>query len=253
MSPQRTGLGYSRRGLMRRFLQWLSRVGFRLLTNLEIYGEENFPESGPLIVVANHFSFIDPAALVRVVPWPLEFIGGAQMPFAPKMVTLIPRLWGVISVYRGTGSRAALRGGEEILNAGGILGVFPEGGFWTPVLRPARPGAAYLAARTGAKLLPIGIDGLTEALPSLFRGRRATVILRVGKPFGPLKVSGKGRERREQIDEIGHQIMRRIAELIPPEKRGHYSDDPAVREAAKGTEVYPWASQQEGEVNGRVR
>ena len=68
------------------------------------------------------------------------------------------------------------------------------------------------------------------------------MIVRVGKPFGPFSVNGRGRERRQQLDEIGHEIMRRIADLIPPERRGHYSDDPAIREAAKGTEVYPWAN-----------
>jgi hypothetical protein len=51
---------------------------------------------------------------------------------------------------------------------------------------------------------------------------------------------------------IGHEIMRHIAELLPPEKRGHYSDDPAIREAAKGTEVYPWAHAVEGEYQGEI-
>jgi len=46
--------------------------------------------------------------------------------------------------------------------------------------------------------------------------------------------------------------MRHIAELIPPEKRGHYSDDPAIREAAMGTEIYPWADKVEGEVVGEI-
>jgi hypothetical protein len=62
----------------------------------------------------------------------------------------------------------------------------------------------------------------------------------IGKVFGPFSTSGRGKERREQLDEIGHTIMRKIADLIPPEKRGYYSDDPAIREAAKGTEIYPW-------------
>jgi 1-acyl-sn-glycerol-3-phosphate acyltransferase len=243
---------FPRRSLMRRFLQWFARFGFGLLTHLEIVGEENFPPSGPLILVANHFSFLDAAAVVRVAPWPLDFLGGAQMPHAPKIVTFIPRLWGYLPVYRGTGSRTALRAGEKIIDQGGILGVFPEGGNWAGVLRPARPGAAYLAVNTGARLLPIGLYGLDEAFPTLFRMRRPKITIRVGKPFGPFTATGGGRERRKQIDEIGHEIMRQIAELVPPERRGHYSDDPAIREAAKGTEIYPWGDQKEGEVKGKV-
>jgi 1-acyl-sn-glycerol-3-phosphate acyltransferase len=143
-------------------------------------------------------------------------------------------------VLRGTGSRYALRGAEAVLKQGGVLGIFPEAGNWATVLRPARPGAAFLAARTGATLLPMGFDGLTEIFPRLRQGRRAQATVRIGEPFGPFSVSGRGRKRRRQLDEIGHEIMRHIAELIPPEKRGFYSDDPAIREAAKGTEIYPW-------------
>ena len=239
---------FPRRSPMRRFLQWLSRFGFGLLSDLEVVGEENFPPSGPLIIVANHFHFLDPPAVVRIAPWPLDFLGGAHMPNVPQIFTIIPRMWGILPVYRGTGSRAALRAGEQILKKGGVLGVFPEGGSWAGVLRPPRPGAAYVAVHTGARLLPIGLDGTAEALPTLFRGRRPKVTIRVGEPFGPFEVAGKGRERREQLDEIGHEIMRHIAELIPPEKRGYYSDDPAIREAAKGTEIYPWGDQIEGKV-----
>ncbi|MGD8455957.1 MAG: lysophospholipid acyltransferase family protein [Anaerolineales bacterium] len=252
MGKERSQVGFPQRKPLRRFMQWLAKVAFWLLTDQEIIGQENFPPSGPLIVVANHFSFVDPAAVVRIAPWPLEFVGGAHMPHAPKIIAFIPRLWGYLPVYRGTGSHTALRDGEKIINRGGVLGVFPEGGNWAQVLRPARPGAAFLAAHTNAKLLPIGLHGMDQAFPTLFRGRRPKVTFRIGKPFGPFRITAKGRERRKQIDEIGHEIMRRIAALIPPQKRGHYSDDPAIREAAEGTEIYPWANKREGEVRGKV-
>jgi hypothetical protein len=86
----------------------------------------------------------------------------------------------------------------------------------------------------------MGFHGLLDVFPRLRDRRRARVTLRVGKPFGPFHVTGRGRARRQQLEEIGHEIMGRIAELIPPERRGHYSDDPAIRAAAQGTEVYPW-------------
>jgi 1-acyl-sn-glycerol-3-phosphate acyltransferase len=194
-----------------------------------------------LLVVANHFSYIDPVAMVRVAPWPLEFVGGFRTPNAPVWTALIPKMWGFLPVFRGTGSRHALRVAQRVLNQGGVLGIFPEAGNWAAVLRPARPGAAFLATQTGARILPMGFDGLTEIFPRLRKGRRARVTLRIGEPFGPFCVTGRGRERRRQLDEIGHEIMRHIAELLPPERRGHYSDDPAIREAAKGTEIYPWA------------
>ena len=221
-------------------MRQLSKVAFAILADLRIIGRENLPEGGPLLLVANHFSFIDPVAMVSTSPWPVDFIGGFHTPFAPPATTWIPRLWGYYPVYRGTASSDALRAAEAVLSQGGVLGIYPEAGSWAAVLRPPRPGAAFLAARTGAPLVPMGFDGLVDIFPSLRRGKRARATIRIGKPFGPYQTSGRGRERRRQLDEIGHEIMRRIADLIPPERRGHYSEDPGIRAAAKGTEVYPW-------------
>ncbi len=237
---------YPRRRLIRSILRRLAGAAFWVLTDWEVVGQENLPEGGPLLVVGNHFSFIDPVAMIRATPWPLEFVGGFEMPNAPPIVRWIPKLWGRYPVRRGTGSRYALRGARAVIEQGGVLGIFPEAGNWATVLRPARPGAAFLAAQTGAPVLPIGFDGLTEVFPRLRRGGRARVTARIGKLFGPFSATGRGRERRRQLDQIGDRIMERIAELIPPERRGHYSDDPAIREAAKGTEIYPWDDEPEG-------
>jgi 1-acyl-sn-glycerol-3-phosphate acyltransferase len=231
---------YPRRRAIRAVLQRLARLAFALLTRLEIVGQENLPQGGPLIVVANHFSFIDPVAMVRTSPWPLEFVGGFQMPNAPPALTWIPKVWGYYPVHRGTFSTDALRAAEAVLAQRGVLGIFPEAGNWATVLRPARPGTAFLAVRSGAPILPMGFNGLPEVFPSLRRGRRARVTLRIGKVFGPFQAAGRGRERRQQLDAIGHRIMEHIAPLISPERRGHYSDDPAIRAAAQGTEIYPW-------------
>jgi len=204
-------------------------------------------------MVGNHFSFVDPVCFVRVAPPTLEFVGGADTPHAPKLTRIIPFLWGYHPLYRGTGAKESLRAAEGILKQGGILGIFPEAGNWAAVLRPARPGTAFLASRTGASLLPVGLVGMNDVFPSLSRGRRAKIQINIGKPFGPFKADGHGQKYRNQLDEIGHEIMRHIAALLPQEKRGHYSDNPAIREAAKGTEVYPWADKIEGQVTGTVR
>jgi len=236
---------YPRRRLVRTALQKLVKPIFAALANLDIAGEENLPDGGPLLVVANHFSFVDPAAMIRAVPWPLEFIGGFQMPNAPAAVRGLPKLWGYYPVHRGSFSTDSLRAAEAILEQDGVLGIFPEAGNWATVLRPARPGAAFLAVRTGARILPMGFANLNQIFPTLRKGRRARIAIRIGRPFGPFHAEGRGRDRRPKLEAIGHEIMERIAELIPPEKRGHYSDDPAIRAAAEGTEIYPWAANPE--------
>ena len=236
---------------MRRLIKYLSIAAFGLLIDLEIEGRENLPDGGPLLVIANHFSFIDPVAVIRALPYPIEFVGGAVFPHAPKIVQALPKFWGYYPVFRGTGSRYALKAAEQILNQDGVLGIMPEGGSWAEVLRPARPGAAYLASRTGTRILPLGIYGLNDIFP-LQWGKRAKAVVKIGKPVGPFKASGKGRNHREQLEQIGLELMKSIAALLPDHFRGFLADDPATREAAVGTEIYPWSDLVEGQVEGEV-
>jgi 1-acyl-sn-glycerol-3-phosphate acyltransferase len=251
MPEDQREIKYPRRLLIRAILRFLSVPAFNILTEMEIIGEENLPDKGPFLIVGNHFSFIDPVAFVRIAKWPLEFVGGAVFPHAPTIVKFIPKMWGYYPLYRGTGSRYALKAAESILKQDGILGIFPEGGNWAEVLRPPRPGAAYLAVRTGVPILPVGLYGFNDVFP-IRLGKRAKVTIHIGKLIGPFIISGHGRERREKLDKLGHEIMSQLASLLPEELRGFYSEDPAIREAAKGTEKYPWQDKVEGEVEGRV-
>lgn len=237
----RKHIPYPRRQLIRRILKSGIALAFGILADVKINGRENLPKGGPLIVVGNHFHFLDPLMFVHVLPYPAEFIGGAKMPNAPAATHFLQRMFGVIPTARGSVSRDTLYGAESILKQNGVLGIFPEGGSWATVLRPPRPGAAFLAWRTGARILPIGIDGSVGFFKHIGK-RRAPVTLNIGQPFGPLSNASNGRPSREELDEMGHEIMRHIAELIPPEKRGFYSDDPAIRAAALGTEIYPFAN-----------
>ncbi|MBU1050037.1 1-acyl-sn-glycerol-3-phosphate acyltransferase [Candidatus Bipolaricaulota bacterium] len=223
--------------MIRGFIRFL----FTFLVKVRIEGEDNIPESGPLIVAANHFHFVDPLAVIYAMPWPLDFIGGFHMRFAPLIVRWLPRLWGLYRVRREGSSRDALRQAEEALLAGGILGIFPEGGSWATVLRPPRPGSAFLATRTQARILPVGLDGLPQIFPCLKRLKRATVTIRIGKPIGPFALSAKGRAGRVELDLIGEAILRAIAELIPLTVRGVYSNDPVLRRKAEEVAAYPWA------------
>lgn len=231
---------YPRRRFIRGLIKPILAAAFSALSDFVIEGAENLPQNGPLLVAANHFSFVDPPAVIRAMPWPLDFVGGFQMPNAPATVTFLPKVWGYYPVFRGRSSRTALVAAQAVMAQQGVLGIFPEGGSWATVLRPPRPGVAFLAARTGAKILPVGLDGCDQLFPRLRRGVRGKITVRIGKPFGPVEMGSRTREDRRLMDELGHDLMRKIAALLPPEKRGYYSDDPAIREAAKGTEIYPW-------------
>jgi hypothetical protein len=93
-----------RRRPLRFVMQKLSIPAFDLLTRLEINGAENLPKEGPLLVVGNHFSFIDPVTFVRLAPWPLDFVGGAANPHAPLWTRIIPFLWGYLGDHSPAGT-----------------------------------------------------------------------------------------------------------------------------------------------------
>jgi 1-acyl-sn-glycerol-3-phosphate acyltransferase len=237
---------YPRRLAIRAVLRAGIAAGLAALTDFHIEGRENLPAAGPLLIIGNHFNFLDPVAVIHITRYPLEFIGGRQAPNAPGIVSWFRNVWGILPATRGGASRDALLSAQRFLEQKGVMCIFPEGGSWASVLRPPRPGAALVAARSNVPLLPLGLDGFTEVFPSLRRGKRARVTVRIGKPFGPYSFDARDRSARQAIEAFGHEMMRRVAELIPPERRGYYSDDPTIRAAAKGTEIYPWDDKVEG-------
>jgi 1-acyl-sn-glycerol-3-phosphate acyltransferase len=93
-----------------------------------------------------------------------------------------------------------------------------------PQLITPRPGAAYLAVRSGAPVLPTAFLGTEKILTNVRRLRRTPVKMIIGPVFGPLVIdpSLPKAERRERLDELGHEMMRHMAALIPPENRGPY-------------------------------
>lgn len=236
---------YPRRRVVRTILKNMIRAAFLTISDFVVQGKENLPKTGPLMVIGNHFNFLDPVAVISTMPYPIEFVGGTQMPNAPMGLAWITRLYGVLPVHRGSISREMLFASKKILDQKGVLAIFPEAGSWAQVLRPARPGAAYLASCTKAAILPLGLDGFTEVFPCLRAGKRARVIVNIGKPLEPMFVSERGESDRGKLAEIGNVLMTSIADLIPPERRGHFSTDAAIRMAAQGTEIYPWDTIQE--------
>lgn len=229
-------VSYPRRRVVRFILRMLTGLAFAALGRLRIEGRENLPNGEPFIMVANHFHFADPAALLWLSRRQVEFVGGRVFVFAPRIVHFFPYLWGYMQAFRGGYSRNTLRASLGVLDQGGIVALFPEGGTWAQVLRPPRPGAAYLAVESGVSVVPVGLDGMTD----LFKRWRPELTIRVGKPIGPFATTAEGAGRRAEIDGVSEAIMQAIAELIPPERHGVYSDDETLRQQGEKVADFPF-------------
>ena len=218
---------HPRNQFRRGFLRGGIAAAVKLILDYKVYGTENLPEKGPLLIVGNHFHFLDTIGPIHTTKYPLEFIGDAEMPNAPMSMKLFPRLWQTLRILQGTANLEAMRAAETILEQDGILVIFPEGHVHTPPLTAPLPGAAFMALRLGVPILPIGT--YSEDDWDLFgtitkKRRRARVVTRIGEVFGPLAVGEAGKlPGREEVKAAGKIIMEKIANQLPVSARGSYS------------------------------
>jgi len=193
---------------------------YRLLARIEAVGLENFDVSGPCLIVANHLSVFDPPLLL--VLFPGEARGFAAEKYRRHFLFgPVLHYVGAIFIRRGEVDRRALRMGLGVLREGGTLGLAPEGTrSKTGRLQQAKEGAAYLASRTGATIVPVGITGTERMVNDLKRFRRGQVRVVVGKPFKLPHADGP--VRGPQLAVYTDLIMCRLAALLPESYRGYY-------------------------------
>lgn len=208
----------------RRFLRFLLKtIAFSFLIKIErVEGLQNIPKTGPAILFFNHIAFVDPIVLVYVVPRNIVPLAKIEVYDYP-VIGIFPQLWGVIPVRREEVDRRAIKRALDVLAAGEILLVAPEG-TRNHELQPGKEGLAYLASRSGAPVLPVMMEGTPgfPALPFSKRWRQGGVHVRFGRPFHyrpELKRAG-----RDVLSKMLDEAMYRLAAMIPENRRGVYSD-----------------------------
>ncbi len=147
----------------------------------EIYGAENVPQSGPVVVVSNHASYFDPPIVSMCVRRPVAYMAKEELFNIPILGQAI-KLYGAYPVSRGNADRTAIRSALEYLNNGWAVGVFLQG-TRTPDGRITDPkrGALLLAAKAKAPILPVslwGTEGILEKGSSL--PRAVPITMRIG-------------------------------------------------------------------------
>ena len=209
-------------------------------------GSDQVPRNGPAIVVANHRSYFDTAAIALAIApagRPLRFLGKKEVFDAP-VVGQIARAMGGIRVERGSGSAEPLWQAARALEAGELVAMMPQGTiprgrrFYEPELR-GRPGAARLAAMTGAPLVPIGLWGTERVWPRSSRVPRVWDV--VSPPLVSVTVGAPFTVPGTDVAADTATIMQHLTGLLPPEAR-----TPRTPTAAEITAALPPGQADEG-------
>jgi 1-acyl-sn-glycerol-3-phosphate acyltransferase len=186
---------------------------FHALWRITVTGRENVPASGPAIVCPNHTSVIDSFLLPAVLPRRITFVGKAEYLDNWKTRHLFPAL-GMVPIDRsgGDASQRALDIAAEILEDGELFGIYPEGTRSRDgVLHKGRTGAARLALRTGAPLLPVGIRGTRDIQPPGASAPRPfrSCEFHIGRPLDATRYAARAEDRlvlRQLTDEVMYEI-----------------------------------------------
>lgn len=186
---------------------------FRLYFHLKATGVEHIPKQGPVILVPNHSSFLDPPLLSSATPRVIYFLMLHHHYYHPWFHWVFRRL-PCIPMKRSAVGGAALKHCLRVLEHDQVLCVFPEGGISREhKAQGLRHGAALLALRTQAAIVPVGIHGASEALALKQKfPRPRPITLNFGKP---LYVPVSDTRDKAMLQQITEQIMEQVQALLP--------------------------------------
>lgn len=182
----------------------------RVVFRWQVEGRENIPPAGPVLFCSNHISAWDPPVVGCAATRQVYFMAKRELWRIPVLRTIITVV-GAYPVDRTRADVSTIRRSLELLEQGHTIGVFPEGTrSRTGQLGPLRSGAAKLALKTGAAVVPMAILGPYRA----FRPLR----VRVGKP---IVCARDPQPSREKVKALRDDMARALAELLAPEQRPH--------------------------------
>ncbi len=193
---------------MNPFTYWLAKllviVIGRIFFRVKVRGRENIPQEGPVIIMSNHISLLDPPLLGAFLPRKIHYMAKKEL-FDNKLAGWLLGSLGAFPVKRGTGDRAALRNALKILKNEGVLGVFPEGTRYPEgELGEPHTGSIMIALMGQAPIVPAGIKNVKT-------GGRTTINF--GEPIY-LNDFYEEKPDKETQKEIAEQVMAEIEELL---------------------------------------
>ena len=199
---------------------FLQRRTLGLFADYEVTGRENVPPMGPLIVVANHQSYVDPPILGASIPRRLWFLAKKEV-FRGPVANWFFRSYGAFPLNREDRDIGAYRWVLNKLQHDGAVVLFPEGTRSPGAMKQATTGVVQLALKTQAPLLPIGITG-TEHLGHFLTALHPTGRIRVNIGTVFTLPSLEGKPNKEVMQSLVDLVMQRVAALLPASYQGVY-------------------------------
>ncbi|UUS34713.1 1-acyl-sn-glycerol-3-phosphate acyltransferase [Streptomyces changanensis] len=188
------------------------------LWNPRVLGAWRVPAAGPVILAVNHAHALDGPMLMGTAPRPVHFLI-KQEAFVGPLGPFLERI-GQLKVDRSSADRTAITGALDVLAAGGVLGIFPEGTRGEGDFASLRAGLAYFAVRSGAPIVPVAVLGSSERRGRLVKGLpplRGRVDVVFGDPFEA--GDGSGRRTRRALDEATVRIQERLTAHLENARR----------------------------------
>ena len=181
---------------------------------MRVEGLNRLPRQGPVILAINHLSMLDPILVGAVVPRVIHFMAKEELFRYPGLGWLLRRVH-AFPVRRGQADREALATALQLLRAGEVVGIFPEGTRSADGrLLPLQSGTAFLALKSGATVVPVAIAGTQQAMPKgALWPRRARVRIQVGEALAASAPSGPG-ARKAQLQEVSETITQAMHRLL---------------------------------------
>ena len=217
-------------------MRWIMRTLTRtVLAGLfTVVGVENVPRRGAVLICPNHSATLDPPMVPAFLPRGDSWSMAKAEYFRKPLLAWIFRWYHSFPVVRHTADRTALRRSFDLLKAGHVLIMYPEGTrVESGVLGKPEPGAGFIAQKAACPVVPVGLTGTRESFPKGARlPRRTRVTLTYGKPF--IVNTKRPDGTRVSHEEAADAIMTAIAELLPPEQRGLFSDLDALHRRLAG-------------------
>lgn len=195
-----------------RFVQFTLPKIVALLGGWRVRGVENIPDEGGAVIAANHLSHLDPPVVGSAIPRRTYYFAASEL-FRNPIFGFIIRKCYAFPVRRGAADRRALKGAIELLEAGELLTMFPEGTrSRTGELGEFDLGAALAASRAGVPIVPCALSGTDVVLP---RGakflKRGKVAISFAEPIDTLQFGEK--PAKEDLQLMTEQVEAAVREM----------------------------------------